>query len=44
LLDARQLPSRTAASQRRAMQTAIAAAVVAMRSRGKNPGAPGGGA
>jgi len=44
LLDARQLPSRTAASQRRAMQAAIAAAVVAMRSRGKNPGAPGGGA
>jgi hypothetical protein len=44
LLDSRPLPSRTAASQRRAMQAAIAAAVTAMRSRGRNPGAPGGGA
>jgi hypothetical protein len=35
--DAVELPSRTAASQRRAMQAAMTAAVLAMRSAGRRP-------
>jgi hypothetical protein len=43
--DDAELPSRTAASQRRAMKAAITAAVMAMRSSGRRPlrrGGPGG--
>jgi hypothetical protein len=36
--DTEEMPSRTAASQRRAMQAAMTAAVLAMRSSGRRPG------